>query len=85
VPDHWHGVMTVWACQAGKDVYVEKPASYSIWEGRKMTEAARKYNRIVGVGSQERSDVGLLAVAEYLRQGHLGKDNSHGRLPIIPA
>ncbi len=73
VPDHWHGVMTVWACQAGKDVYVEKPASYSIWEGRKMTEAARKYNRMVGVGSQERSDVGLLAVAEYLKQGHLGK------------
>lgn len=73
VPDHWHGVMTVWACQAGKDVYVEKPASYSIWEGRKMVEAARKYNRIVGVGSQERSDVGLLAVAEYIRQGNLGK------------
>ena len=72
VPDHWHGVMTVWACQAGKDVYVEKPTSHSIWEGRKMTEAARKYKRMVGVGSQERSDVGLLAVADYLRQGPLG-------------
>ena len=72
VPDHWHGVMTVWACQAGKDVYVEKPACHSIWEGRKMIEAARKYNRLVGVGSQERSDVGLLAVADYLREGHLG-------------
>ena len=73
VPDHWHGLMTVWACQAGKDVYVEKPACHSIWEGRKMIEAARKYKRIVGVGSQERSDVGLLAVADYLKEGDLGK------------
>lgn len=72
-PDHWHALMTVWACQAGKDVYAEKPASYSIWEGRKMIEAARKYGRIVQVGSQDRSDVGLLAVAEHIRQGHLGE------------
>ncbi len=73
VPDHLHALMTVWACQAGKDVYVEKPASHNIWEGRKMVEAARKYKRIVGVGSQDRSDVGLLAVAEYIKQGGLGK------------
>ena len=71
-PDHWHALMTVWACQSGKDVYVEKPASYSVWEGRKMIEAARKYERIVQVGSQDRSDVGLLAVAEHIRQGNLG-------------
>ena len=57
VPDHLHALMTVWACQAGKDVYVEKPASHNIWEGRKMVQAARKYKRIVGVGSQDRSDV----------------------------
>src|SRR5208337_1888851 len=46
-PDHWHGMATVLACQAGKDVYVEKPACHCIWEGRKMVEAARKYNRVV--------------------------------------
>jgi hypothetical protein len=73
VPDHWHALMTVWACQAGKDVYVEKPASHNIWEGRKMVEAARKYKRIVEVGSQDRSDVGLLPLAEHIKQGGLGK------------
>jgi putative N-acetylmannosamine-6-phosphate epimerase len=61
LPDHWHALMMVWACQAGKDVYVEKPASHNIWEGRKMVEAADKYKRIVQVGSQDRSDVGLQA------------------------
>ena len=73
VPDHWHALMTVWACQAGKDVYVEKPASHNIWEGRKMVEAARKYKRIVQVGSQDRSDVGLLPLAEHLKAGGLGR------------
>lgn len=73
IPDHWHGLATVWACQAGKHVYVEKPATHNIWEGRQMVEAARKYNRVVAVGSQERSDVGLLKVADHIRQGRLGK------------
>ena len=73
VPDHWHALMTVWACQAGKDVYVEKPASHNIWEGRKMVEAARKYKRIVQVGSQDRSDVGLLPLAEHLKASGLGR------------
>ena len=49
-PNHWHAAMTVFACQAGKHVYVEKPVSHSIWEGRKMVEAARKYKRIVQGG-----------------------------------
>jgi len=71
-PDHWHALMMVWACQAGKDVYVEKPASHNIWEGRKMVEAAGKYKRIVQVGSQDRSDVGLQAAVEYIKQGNLG-------------
>jgi predicted dehydrogenase len=71
-PDHWHALMTVWACQAGKDVYVEKPASHGIWEGRKMVEAARKYKRIVQVGSQNRSDVGLREAIPYIQAGHLG-------------
>jgi len=73
VPDHLHALMTVWGCQAGKDVYCEKPASHNIWEGRKMVEAARKYKRIVGVGSQDRSDVGLLPLAEHIKQGGLGR------------
>ena len=72
-PNHWHSLVTVWACQAGKDVYVEKPVSHNIWEGRKMVEAARKYDRIVQTGTQNRSDVGLREVIPYIRQGSLGK------------
>ncbi len=71
-PNHWHSLMTVWACQAGKDVYVEKPVSHNIWEGRKMVEAARKYNRIVQAGSQKRSDPGLIEAFGYIREGNLG-------------
>ncbi|MFO7639012.1 MAG: Gfo/Idh/MocA family oxidoreductase, partial [bacterium] len=58
-PNHWHALVTVWACQAGKDVYVEKPVSHDLWEGRQMVRAARKYNRIVQSGMQRRSDTGL--------------------------
>ena len=72
-PNHWHALMTVWACQAGKDVYVEKPGSHNIWEGNKMTEAAAKYGRIVQHGTQSRSDVGNHEAFQYLREGHLGK------------
>jgi len=72
-PDHWHALMAVWACQAGKDVYVEKPLTHNIWEGRKMVEAARKYGRIVQTGSQNRSDVGELAAVKYIREGNLGR------------
>ncbi|NOY58534.1 MAG: Gfo/Idh/MocA family oxidoreductase [Calditrichaeota bacterium] len=57
-PNHWHSLATVWACQAGKDVYVEKPMSHNVWEGRKAVEAARKYNRIVQHGTQSRSSEG---------------------------
>ncbi|MGA2035480.1 MAG: Gfo/Idh/MocA family oxidoreductase [Thermoguttaceae bacterium] len=52
-PDHWHALMTIWACQAGKDVYVEKPLCHKLWEGRKMVEAARKYHRMVQMGNYE--------------------------------
>ena len=72
-PNHWHSLMAVWACQAGKDVYVEKPISHNVWEGRKVVEAAAKYNRIVAAGTQSRSDEALLEVADYLRSGELGK------------
>jgi predicted dehydrogenase len=72
-PHHWHALGAIWAAQAGKDVYVEKPASHEIWEGRKMVEAARKYNRIMQVGAQCRSSVGLQEAIAWLREGHLGK------------
>ncbi|MEJ7710339.1 MAG: Gfo/Idh/MocA family oxidoreductase [Pyrinomonadaceae bacterium] len=60
-PDHWHALATIWACQAGKDVYVEKPTSHNIWEGRRMVEAARKYNRVVQAGTQNRSNPAVQA------------------------
>jgi predicted dehydrogenase len=72
-PHHWHALGAIWAAQAGKDVYVEKPASHEIWEGRKMIEAARKYDRIMQVGTQCRSSVGLQEAIAWLREGHLGK------------
>jgi len=71
-PDHWHALPTIMACQAGKDVYVEKPASHNIWGGRKMVEAARKYNRIVQVGTQTRSAPYALKALEYIQSGALG-------------
>lgn len=72
-PNHWHALVTVWACQAGKDVYIEKPASHEIWEGRKMVEAARKYNRIVQIGTQKRSSEAHKEAFEWIRQGNIGK------------
>ncbi len=72
-PDHWHGLMTVHACQAGKDVYVEKPASRTIGEGRAMVEAARRYNRVVQVGSQGRSSAHAHAACTFMRNGELGQ------------
>ena len=72
-PDHWHALMAVWACEAGKDVYLEKPVSHNIWEGRKIVEAARKYQRIVQTGTQNRSDTGLHEARRWLHAGNLGK------------
>jgi len=72
-PNHWHSLFTVWACQAGKDVYVEKPISHEIWEGRKSVEAARKYQKVVQCGMHNRSDPGLQEALEWLKAGNLGK------------
>lgn len=72
-PDHWHGLGTILACQAGKDVYVEKPLSHNVWEGRKMIEAARKYNRVVQLGTQSRSAPYCREAAEFIRGGKLGE------------
>ncbi len=72
-PNHWHALVTIWACQAGKDVYVQKPASHTIFEGRKMVEAARKYGRIVQCPNGSRGPNGHAEALDYVRQGHLGK------------
>lgn len=71
-PDHWHAPASILACQAGKDVYVEKPHSHNIWESRKMVEAARKYRRIVQVGTQNRSAPYNFAALDYINSGKLG-------------
>jgi predicted dehydrogenase len=72
-PNHWHALMTIWACQAGKDVYVEKPCSHEIHEGRVAVDAARKHGRIVQHGTQGRSSGRWARVAEIARSGKLGK------------
>jgi predicted dehydrogenase len=72
-PEQWHALATVWACQAGKDVYVEKNVSLTVWEGRKMIEAARKYQRVVQVGFQNRSAAYGVSARDYLQSGKLGK------------
>ncbi|MFA6244619.1 MAG: Gfo/Idh/MocA family oxidoreductase, partial [Candidatus Hydrogenedentales bacterium] len=90
-PDHWHALATVLACQAGKDVYCEKPTSHSIWESRKMVEAARKYNRVVQVGTQNRSAEYVEQAIEYARSAYFGDIhfvrvmNSKLRDPMSPA
>ena len=72
-PNHWHALATIWACQAGKHVYVEKPASHNIWEGRKMVEAARKYDRLVQVGFQNRSIPNVMQAMQFLQDGGIGE------------
>ncbi len=72
-PDHWHGPMSIMACQAGKDVYVEKPHAHNIWESRQMVEAARKYNRVLQVGTQNRSGPYNHAAREYVTSDRLGE------------
>ncbi len=72
LPNHWHALATIWACQAGKDVYVEKPASHNIFEGHKMVEAARKYKRMVQVGSQSRTLPHKRQAIQLLSEGAVG-------------
>ncbi|MEM1355603.1 MAG: Gfo/Idh/MocA family oxidoreductase [Planctomycetota bacterium] len=71
--NHWHALLTIWACQAGKHVFIEKPVSHTVYEGVKMTEAARKYDRIVSSGFQNRSCGGLTPFFESLHQGRWGE------------
>jgi predicted dehydrogenase len=72
-PNHWHALQVIHACQAGKDVYVEKPVTFSVDQGRAIIEARDKYQRIVQAGTQNRSDKGLINAFEYIRSGEIGK------------
>jgi predicted dehydrogenase len=92
-PDHWHAVPTIMACQAGKDVYVEKPLSLTIPEGRVMLDVARKHDRVVQMGTHQRSAQHYADAVEYVKSGKLGKIRVvrtwayldwKGRLPKLP-
>jgi len=72
-PDHWHAIPTIMACQAGKDVYVEKPDGHNVLESRTMVAAARKYGRVVQLGTQARSGSHQLSAMEYIKKGSLGR------------
>jgi predicted dehydrogenase len=72
-PNHWHALGTIWACQAGKHVYVEKPSSHNVSEGRKMVEASRKYNTVVQVGFQSRSSSSVMEAIDFLHNGGIGE------------
>ena len=72
-PNHWHSLAVIWACQAGKDCYVEKPGSHNIYEGRKMVEAAEKYDRIVQHGVQLRSSPSVREAVKMMHEGYIGK------------
>ncbi|MGQ9634162.1 MAG: Gfo/Idh/MocA family protein [Bryobacteraceae bacterium] len=94
-PNHWHTLQTIWACQAGKDVYVEKPVSHNIFESKQIVAAANKYQRIVQQGSQSRSSPALQEAFKQLREGLLGEiymarglcfkpRNTIGKTPVEP-
>ncbi len=75
-PNHWHALLTVWACQAGKDVYLEKPTCHNPWEGRQIIAAAAKYGRVIQVGAQCRSSDSLAEAVAWVRAGNLGRLNA---------
>ena len=72
-PNHWHALGAIWAIQAGKDVYVEKPVSHNVSEGRRIVEAARKYNKICQTGTQSRSNPGMIEAIKFVQSGEIGK------------
>ncbi|MDX9972113.1 MAG: Gfo/Idh/MocA family oxidoreductase [FCB group bacterium] len=77
-PNHWHALATIWACQAGKDVYVEKPMAHSFWEGKQVIAAAKKFNRIVQHGTQQRSSERMMRDMKLIHEGFIG-DVVHSR------
>src|ERR1022692_590986 len=72
-PNHWHALAAVWGMQSGRDVYVEKPVSYDIWEGEQMIEAARRHGKMVQAGTQSRSSHGIKEAVDWVNKGNLGK------------
>jgi predicted dehydrogenase len=72
-PNHWHALATIWGLQAGKHVYVEKPASHTVWEGRKMVEAAQRYGKLVQVGTMNRSRPPVIEAIKYIKDGGIGE------------
>src|ERR671910_1692087 len=72
-PNHWHALATIWALQAGKHVYVEKPSSHTVWEGRKMVEATARYGKIVQVGTMNRSRPAVRVAIKFIHDGNIGK------------
>jgi predicted dehydrogenase len=72
-PNHWHTLMAIWACQAGKDVYVEKPCSHNLWEGQQLVKASQRYNRIVQHGSQIRSATAIREMVLKMKEGLIGE------------
>jgi predicted dehydrogenase len=72
-PNHWHSLMAIWACQAGKDVYVEKPCSHNLWEGRQLVKASQRYNRIVQHGTQIRSATVVREAVRKMQEGLIGE------------
>jgi len=94
-PNHWHTLMTVWGCQAGKDVYVEKPCSHNVFEAKQIVAAARKYDRMVQQGSQIRSSKAVQEGVQKMRDGLIGdvymarglcfkRRDTIGRKPVVP-
>lgn len=83
-PNHWHSLITIYACQAGKDVYVEKPVSHTILEGRRMIEAARKYGRVVQAGTQSRSNLLIKKALKFVQDDNLGAIHMTRGLCIKP-
>jgi predicted dehydrogenase len=71
-PNHWHSLMAIWACQAGKDAYVEKPCSHNLWEGKQLIAASQRYNRIVQHGTQIRSATAVREAVQKMRDGLIG-------------
>jgi predicted dehydrogenase len=94
-PNHWHTLMAIWGCQAGKDVYVEKPCTHNLWEGRQLIRAAEKYGRIVQHGTQNRSNPVVMEAVQKMQQGSVGDlylsrglcykwRDTIGRTPVSP-
>ncbi len=72
-PNHWHSLLAIQAMEAGKDVYVEKPVTHNLWEGKQLVAAAHKYGRVIGAGLQNRSDPGPIEGVRFVQEGNLGK------------